>query len=194
LQSPSREPSTGSSLKTRADGGMAEIPGAGLAEALVSMLGPHLTLLVVSLLPVIEPRYALLIGTLILGLPLWEAFLVSALGVVILSIVLPRFFSLLIRSAEEGLLARVPGASRLMEKLERRSLERVREKYEKYEILGLVIFVAVPLPMTGIYTGALAGVLLGLSPEKNTLAVMAGGFISIIITGASAGIIQLSFY
>jgi len=171
---------------------MAEIPGAGLAEALVSLLGPHLTLLIVSLLPVIEPRYALLIGTLILGLPLWEAFLVSALGVVVLSTILPRLFTLLLRSAEEGLLSRVPGAARFIEKLKKRSLEGVREKYEKYEILGLVIFVAVPLPMTGIYTGALAGVLLGLPPEKNTIAVMVGGFISIIITGASAGIIQLS--
>jgi len=168
------------------------VPGAGLAEALVAMLGPHLTLLIVSLLPVIEPRYALLIGTLILGLPLWESFLISALGVVILSAALPRVFTLLLRSAEEGILSRVPGATRLMDRLKRRSLEGVREKYEKYEILGLVIFVAVPLPMTGIYTGALAGVLLGLPPEKNTLAVMAGGFISIIITGVSAGIIQLS--
>jgi len=169
-----------------------DIPGAGLAESLVGVLGPHLTLLIVSLLPVIEPRYALLIGVLVLDLPLWEAFTVSAVGVVVLAVVLPRLIQALLASVEEGLLSRVPGAAKTMDRLKRRSLEKVAEKYEKYELLGLIIFVAVPLPMTGIYTGALAGVLLGLDPKKNTIAVMIGGFISIVITGASAGLITLA--
>jgi len=64
-------------------------------------------------------------------------------------------------------------------------LERARKKshktIEKYGYLGLAIFVAIPLPMTGAYTGALAAWFFGMKPGKSiasiALGVLAAGII-----------------
>ncbi len=67
---------------------------------------------------------------------------------------------------------------RVVERLLGRQVERVRRKskpfVEKYGLLGLALFVAVPLPGTGAYTGALAAWLLGIEMKKAAPAIGAG--------------------
>lgn len=172
---------------------MSSLPGVSVAESITGVLGPHMATLIVSLLPVVEPRYGLLIGVAVLGLSIVEAFAASLLAVIILSVALPYVLGAILNSAERGLLSRVGIARRFIAWLRRRSVERVREKYERYEMLGLILFVAVPLPMTGIYTGALAALVLGLEPRKTIPALALGGVASIIITGASAGLLDIAF-
>jgi len=55
------------------------------------------------------------------------------------------------------------------------------EIIEKYEFWGLIIFVAIPLPMTGAWTGAIAASLLGLNKKLSFIAVSAGVLIAGII-------------
>ena len=67
-------------------------------------------------------------------------------------------------------------------------LERARKKthpyVEKYGYWGLAVFVAVPLPMTGAYTGTLAAWFFGMEKKKAFLAIAAGVVIAgIIVTG-----------
>ncbi|MDR5683853.1 MAG: small multi-drug export protein [Armatimonadota bacterium] len=74
----------------------------------------------------------------------------------------------------------------------RRQVERVRERgrsyVERYQLLGLTLFVAVPLPGTGAYSGTLAAWLLGLPRAKSWLAVAAGVVLAgIAVTLASTG-------
>lgn len=68
---------------------------------------------------------------------------------------------------------------------------RTRKKsqvIEKYELLGLIIFVAVPLPGTGAWTGAIASYLFGLESGKSVIAISIGVLIAgIIITALSIG-------
>ncbi len=63
---------------------------------------------------------------------------------------------------------------RLFEKLVARARKRVEAKVAKYGYLGVALFVAIPLPITGAYTGTLGAWVLGLDPKKTYLAVLLG--------------------
>jgi uncharacterized membrane protein len=71
---------------------------------------------------------------------------------------------------------------RLYEKLFDKFLQRVRRKtghlIEKYGFWGVTLFVAIPLPVTGAYTGTVAAWLFGLDKKKSLLAVLVGVCIS----------------
>ncbi|MBM3449524.1 MAG: small multi-drug export protein [Armatimonadetes bacterium] len=72
-------------------------------------------------------------------------------------------------------------------------VERVRAAgrghIERYKLLGLLIFVAVPLPGTGAYAGTLLAWLFGLPRERAWLAVAAGVFVAgMLVTAASVGL------
>ncbi|HNR67431.1 MAG TPA: small multi-drug export protein [bacterium] len=63
---------------------------------------------------------------------------------------------------------------------------------EKYRALGLILFVAVPLPVTGAWTGTLAAFLFGIKPRHAFPCIAAGVVIAgIIVTLASLGVISL---
>ncbi len=82
-------------------------------------------------------------------------------------------------------------------KLFNRLLRRIRPKSEKIkgkiELIGLpalTLFVAIPLPVTGAYTGTVIAWLLGLNSKKSFLAIASGVLIAgIIVTALSSGII-----
>ena len=55
------------------------------------------------------------------------------------------------------------------------------EKIQKYEFIGLMLFVGIPLPGTGAWTGALIAALLGIKFKKAFLAIICGLFLALII-------------
>ena len=72
---------------------------------------------------------------------------------------------------------------------------KVSGKVEAYGYWGLMLFVAIPLPITGAWTGVLGGWILGLSKKRTCLAILGGVIISGIIVSIVAyfGIEALSF-
>lgn len=69
-----------------------------------------------------------------------------------------------------------------------RSRKKVQPAVEKYGFWGLMVFVAIPLPMTGAWTGAVAAWLLGIEKHKAILAIALGVLIaSIIVTAILLG-------
>jgi len=74
----------------------------------------------------------------------------------------------------------------IFNKVVKRSRKRVEEKINRFGYLGLVIFVAIPLPITGAYTGALGAWVLGMEKRKSFVAIAAGviiaGFIVAMIS------------
>ncbi len=72
---------------------------------------------------------------------------------------------------------------------------RTRKKgkmIERYEMWGLVVFVGIPLPVTGAWTGTLAAFLFGVKWYKAALAIMAGLFMSAtIVTLLTLGILNI---
>ncbi len=75
----------------------------------------------------------------------------------------------------------------LFNKFVERTRKKVEHKVKKYGYLGLTLFVAIPLPVTGAYTGALGAWILGMEMKKVFLSI----FLGVIISGA---IITLGFY
>jgi uncharacterized membrane protein len=70
---------------------------------------------------------------------------------------------------------------RFFEHIVERSRRRVHAKVEKYGYAGLILFVAIPLPITGAYTGTLGAWILGMDRRKTILAVSVGVIIAGII-------------
>lgn len=76
---------------------------------------------------------------------------------------------------------------RLFERTRRRS-----KVVERYEALGLIIFVAIPLPVTGAWTGALAAFLFGVRRRYAIPAIAAGILIAgVVVTLAFEGVLHL---
>ena len=73
---------------------------------------------------------------------------------------------------------------------------KVEHKVRKYGYLGITLFVAIPLPITGAYTGTLGSWILGLEPKKTFLSVLIGVMISgtIVLAITYFGIEALSIF
>jgi uncharacterized membrane protein len=82
------------------------------------------------------------------------------------------------------------GYASLFDRLVERSRAKVKAKVDKYGYLGLALFVAVPLPVTGAYTGALGAWVLGMDRKKAFAAIALGVCISgvIVYTAVQLGI------
>ena len=77
----------------------------------------------------------------------------------------------------------------LVDKLEGKALGK-KDKIEKYEFWGLVLFVGIPLPGTGAWTGALIASLLGIKFKKAFPAIILGiALASVIMTILSFGVL-----
>jgi uncharacterized membrane protein len=85
---------------------------------------------------------------------------------------------------------------RFFERIVERSRRKVHAKVERYGYAGLVLFVAIPLPITGAYTGTLGAWILGMDRRKTILAVFGGVIIAGIIVAAvfTLGIKALYFF
>jgi uncharacterized membrane protein len=85
---------------------------------------------------------------------------------------------------------------RLFERVVERSRRKVHAKVEKYGYAGLILFVAIPLPITGAYTGTLGAWILGMDRRKTILAVLGGVIIAGIIVAVvfTLGIKALYFF
>ncbi len=77
------------------------------------------------------------------------------------------------------------GGSRILEKVMERTRRGAGEKVRKYGTLGLAIFVAIPLPGTGVWSGALAAYLLGLGLKETVVALALGNAIATAIMSLS---------
>ena len=73
---------------------------------------------------------------------------------------------------------------KLFDKLVLRTRNKIGDKIEKWGFWGLMIFVMIPLPVTGAYTGSFAAWIFGVEKKKAFLAVSLGVFIAGLIVTA----------
>lgn len=69
----------------------------------------------------------------------------------------------------------------IFDKLIVKTRNKVKDSIDKYGYLGIMLFVAVPLPVTGAYTGTMGAWVLGMGRRKTFLAVSAGVAVAGII-------------
>ena len=139
----------------------------------------ELIIFLISMLPVLELRGGMIAAKL-LGVPLLKAFVICYIGNI-----LPIPFILLFIRKIFQFLKRFSGTRKIVEKLEVRSM-RQSEKVKRWRNWGLLLFVAVPLPGTGGWTGALMASLLEIPPKKAfpiiALGVLIAGLIMTTVT------------
>ena len=122
----------------------------------------------VSMIPIIELRGGLPFGV-ALGLPYHLAFPAAVIG----NLIPAPFIIVYIRRIFELMRRYLPWLNGVVDKLERKAHLKGR-KVQKYQYLGLWLFVAVPLPGTGAWTGSLAAAFLGMRLKKAMPAVVLG--------------------
>ena len=133
----------------------------------------ELVVLVIAALPVVELRLAVPLAINMFGLPWYYALLLATIGNLVPVPLLLLFF---------GALSRLVSKTGILERMFRWLSERTRRQgkiIERYERIGLMLFVAIPLPMTGAWTGSLAAVLFGIRFRHAFLSIFAG----IVIAG-----------
>ena len=130
-----------------------------------------------SMIPWIESRYVIPYALWEFNWELWQVFPLAVLGNM-----LPIPFVLLFFKFVEKFLRRFRFWTKIMDWLFKRTRERVDGKIIKYEYLGLIMFVAVPLPFTGAWTGSLIAYLFDLKFSKSLITILLGVVISATIT------------
>ena len=119
-----------------------------------------LTTFLVSMVPVIELRGAIPVGV-AAGVPLWQAILISIIG----NMIPVPFIILFINKIFAWMRGKSERLNAVVEKMEAKADKNV-EKVTRYEFWGLFLFVAIPLPGTGAWTGALVAALLDMKLKK----------------------------
>ena len=143
---------------------------------------PELTVFIISLFPVLELRGGLIAAKL-LGMNLVPAFIICYIG----NMVPIPFILLFIRKIFHVLRKRRFWKN-IIEKLELRS-ERKSESIRKYRGWGLLLLVAIPLPGTGGWTGALVAALADMRLRTAIPIIAAGVLIAgLIMSGLSYGL------
>ncbi|HKK83770.1 MAG TPA: small multi-drug export protein [Atribacterota bacterium] len=139
-----------------------------------------------STLPVLELRGAIPIAISYYKLPVIPSYLFSVIGNLV-----PAVFLLLYLKPFSDFLRKWHFFDIFFSWLFKRT-RRHEKKYEKYGALFLLFFVAVPLPITGVWTGSVAAFLFGIR-FWYAFPMMAGGVMiaGIIVTGTNLGIINL---
>ena len=135
----------------------------------MNLLLKYLSVLGISLLPVLELRAAVPYGV-ALDLPLTAVLIVSILG----NMFPIPFIILFIRQILTWMKKKSPRLRGFAEKLEARAQAKGKELIVKYETFGLYVLVAIPLPGTGAWTGALIAALFNLRMKHALPAIFLG--------------------
>lgn len=130
--------------------------------------GKCLFTMLVSMIPIIELRGGLPFGV-ALGLPYYLAFPAAVIG----NLIPAPFIIVYIRRVFALMRKYLPRLNGLVDRLEKKAHLK-GQKVQKYQYLGLWLFVAIPLPGTGAWTGSLAAAFLGMRLKKAMPAVVLG--------------------
>ncbi len=158
----------------------------GLVDFFQNRIPNELIIFIISLLPVLELRGGLIAAKL-LGVNFARAFVICYIG----NIVPIPFILLFIRKIFQFLRDK-PLFSKIIEKLEIRSM-RNSEKVKRWRDWGLLLFVAVPLPGTGGWTGALIAALTDMRIKKSFPIISLGVLIAGIIMSVFAYLVPSLF-
>ena len=159
-----------------------------LAEKLTSLLGglpPQAIIFIISMIPILELRGGLIAASL-LNIPMWEA-----IGFCIVGNILPIPFILLFIEKILDWMERckIGWISKFALWLKARGTGPKAATIRKYEFVGLLLFVGIPLPGTGAWTGTLAASILDMDFKKSVLYILLGVLLAgAIMLAASFGV------
>lgn len=146
-------------------------------------MNPILFIIILTFMPFLELRASIPYGFFQTDLPLLAIFLIAVITNIILAPILYLFLNKVIR-----VFLKIKIIDRCWQKVVLRAQHKVHPYVEKYGIFGLAIFIGIPLPGSGVYTGALGAYLLGFSFKDFFKAAVLG----VLIAGVLVTIISVS--
>jgi uncharacterized membrane protein len=149
-------------------------------------LPPELSTMLIATLPIGELRASIPIALEYYELSVTSAYAWSVIGNMIPAVLLIYFIGRISDYLSKK--------SKLFKKffgwLFKRTQNKFNSRYEKYGMLALTLFVAIPLPITGVWTGSIAAWLFGL-PRKKSLAYI---FAGVLIAGIVVSLLSLGVF
>ena len=152
-------------------------------SALSGHVSRQMIVFIISMVPILELRGGLLAASVL------NINITRALWICIIGNIIPVPFILLLITPIFNWLKQTKTFRPMVEKMEARALSK-REQVEKYEFWGLVLFVGIPLPGTGAWTGALVASLIDMDIKKAFKAILIGICLAaVIMTLISYGVL-----
>ena len=155
------------------------------------MLTKYLSVFLISMVPLIELRGAIPVGV-AMGLPLWQVYVIAIIGNML---PVPFIFFFARKVLEWGADKPVIGGffSWCLTKGEHGG-QKLQAKAGRGLFLALLLFVGIPLPGTGAWTGTLAASILDMDFKSSVLAVMLGVLLAgVIMMIGSIGVFGILF-
>jgi len=146
-----------------------------LDSLILSRIPPELLVIIVSALPLAELRGGIPIGIMGFQLAWIEVLILAIIGNLLPVPFLLLFFRKLVEFSR-----RIPVANKLTALLVKHA-QRHTPVVERYERIGLIVFVGIPLPWTGAWTGAMVASMLDMKFKQSFLSISMGVLISGII-------------
>ena len=144
------------------------------ANTLGLYVSREVVIFIISMIPILELRGGLIVASL-LNVPI-----TTAVPICIIGNIIPIPFILLFIKQVFKWLKKINFCKKIIEKLEARAMGK-SDSIKRYEFWGLVLFVGIPLPGTGAWTGSLIAALLDIDFKKAILAELLGIVIATII-------------
>ena len=143
---------------------------------LSGVISKEAIIFIISMIPILELRGGLLAASpALLNVPILRAIPICIVGNII-----PIPFILLFIRQIFKLMKKTKVFRGLIERLENRAMGK-SDQIKRYEFLGLLLFVGVPLPGTGAWTGSLIASLLEVDIKKSSIAILCGLIMATVI-------------
>ena len=167
-------PGTGKTLLAKELGGFMEALVHWFSQNLSQYISPEGAVFIISMIPLLELRGGLLAASLL------KISAAKAIPLCIVGNIIPIPFILLFIRQIFKVLKKTKLFRGLVIKLEDRAM-RKSDQVKKYEFWGLMLFVGIPLPGTGAWTGSLIASLLEIDIKKSSLAIFCGIIMATVI-------------
>lgn len=150
-----------------------------------TLIGKQITVFIISLLPILELRGGLLAASL-LGLDPISSYIICVIGNI-----LPIPLILWFLDKVFDFMKRFKTTKKIVDWLEKKANSK-KEQIQKYGYFGLLLFVGIPLPGTGAWTGCLIATVLQMDKKKSFVYALLGVIMaSIIMMLISFGLLKM---
>jgi len=144
-------------------------------------MSSEIIILLTSMLPFTELRATIPLALTFYNMPVWSAFVFSVLGNLIPVIFIILILDLLVN---KFLIHKIYIFNRFFSWLFEKTRQRHSQKFDRWKNFALIVLVAIPLPFTGAWTGALAAFVFGIPIKKSFPLIALGVVIAGIIVTA----------
>jgi uncharacterized membrane protein len=158
--------------------------------AFVQRFPEPLAVMLLAAVPITELRFALPFAARVLDMSLPQAFLWSVIGNILPVPIILMFLGPVTSWAEDHW----GGLHRFLDRLFAYTRRRHTARFDRLRDLALITFVAIPLPVTGAWSGALAAFVFGVESKKAMVLISIGVVIAGLVVSAltAAGVALLS--